>query len=185
MIMPFNHAASRKCLWATGTLSGRKIELWCHQFNRPPAPQLPNHGPSFIRAHDWAPFTSLWLTWTGHCAFYQNVMGFQVQAQEPAYADLGAGRETLVTLTELAGARQVRNHTGLYHFAILTPSRLALAQSLLRLVETRTPIGGSDHLVSEAIYLSDPDGNGIEIYRDRPRSVDLCTWRNPNGDGPA
>lgn len=111
-------------------------------------------------------------------AFYQRVLGFQVQAQESHYAELGAGREALVVLYEQPGARAVRNHTGLYHFAILTPSRVALAHSLLRLIETRTPIGGSDHLVSEAIYLSDPDGNGIEIYRDRPRS----SWTYAHGE---
>lgn len=110
-------------------------------------------------------------------AFYQDVMGFRVQAQEGAVAQLGAGREPLVVLTEQRGARAVRNHSGLYHFAILTPSRLALARSLRRLVELRVPVGGGDHLVSEAVYLSDPDGNGIEIYRDRPRS----TWAYEHG----
>jgi catechol 2,3-dioxygenase len=60
--------------------------------------------------------------------------------------------------------------TGLYHFAILTPTRLALARSLRRLAEAQWPLSGaSDHLVSEALYLDDPDGNGIEVYRDRPR----------------
>ncbi len=60
--------------------------------------------------------------------------------------------------------------TGLYHLAILVPTRRDLAASLLRLARTRWPLqGASDHLVSEALYLADPDGNGIEIYRDRPR----------------
>jgi catechol 2,3-dioxygenase len=64
--------------------------------------------------------------------------------------------------------------TGLFHLAILTPSRLELAYSLARLARSRWPLAGaSDHLVSEALYLSDPDGNGIEIYRDRPREQ----WR--------
>ena len=68
--------------------------------------------------------------------------------------------------------------TGLYHFAILLPNRPALAQSLRRIADTRTPVQGfADHGVSEAIYLPDPDGNGIEIYRDRapedwPRDAD-------------
>jgi catechol 2,3-dioxygenase len=63
-----------------------------------------------------------------------------------------------------------RRATGLYHFAILVPSRADLAQALARIAEARWPLdGASDHLVSEALYLSDPDGNGIEIYRDRPR----------------
>lgn len=109
--------------------------------------------------------------------FYRQVLGMQVQARSGDTAELGAGRKAFLKLTELPGARRVRGHSGLYHFAILTPSRLALAQSLRRLIETHTPIGGGDHLVSEAIYLSDPDGNGIEVYRDRPRS----TWQYANG----
>jgi catechol 2,3-dioxygenase len=71
-----------------------------------------------------------------------------------------------------------RRATGLYHFAILVPSRADLARSLRRIAEARWPLdGASDHLVSEALYLSDPDGNGIEIYRDRPREE----W--PHRDG--
>jgi catechol 2,3-dioxygenase len=111
-------------------------------------------------------------------AFYQEALGFRVQERVGSVARLGAGREPLVVLTEQRGARQVRNHSGLYHFAILTPSRLALAQSLRRLAELRVPVGGGDHLVSEAAYLSDPDGNGIEIYRDRPRA----TWAYEHGE---
>jgi catechol 2,3-dioxygenase len=110
-------------------------------------------------------------------AFYQEALGMAVQARNGATAHLGAGREALAVLTEQRGARAVRNHSGLYHFAILTPSRLALAKSLRRLAELRIPVGGGDHLVSEAVYLSDPDGNGIEIYRDRPRS----TWAYEHG----
>lgn len=110
-------------------------------------------------------------------AFYQEALGFQVQSREGATASLGAGRAPLVVLTEQRGARPVRGHSGLYHFAILTPSRLALARSLRRLVDLRIPVGGGDHLVSEAVYLSDPDGIGIEIYRDRPRS----TWAYEHG----
>jgi catechol 2,3-dioxygenase len=68
--------------------------------------------------------------------------------------------------------------TGLFHLAVLVPSRLDLAYGLTRLAETRWPLdGASDHLVSEALYLSDPDGNGIEIYRDRPRQE----WREVDG----
>jgi catechol 2,3-dioxygenase len=109
--------------------------------------------------------------------FYQDVLGMHVHERSGATAHLGAGGDPFLVLTELPGARVVKNHSGLYHFAILTPSRLALAYSLRRLIETQTPIGGGDHLVSEAIYLSDPDGNGIEIYRDRPRS----TWAYEHG----
>jgi catechol 2,3-dioxygenase len=104
-------------------------------------------------------------------------LGFQYREREGHTAYLGAGEADLLLLTEQAGARSVTGVTGLYHFAILTPSRLELAQSLRRLAETRTPVQGfSDHGVSEAIYLADPDGNGIEIYRDRPRHA--WPWTN-------
>jgi catechol 2,3-dioxygenase len=109
--------------------------------------------------------------------FYQDVLGFQVQEQAGDTAYLGAGRIPFVVLTEVPGARHVANRSGLYHFAVLTPSRLALARSLRRMIEAGVSIGGGDHLVSEAIYLSDPDGNGIEVYRDRPRS----TWKYEHG----
>jgi catechol 2,3-dioxygenase len=109
--------------------------------------------------------------------FYQDVLGFQVQEQASDTAHLGTGRAPLLVLTEVPGARHVANRSGLYHFAVLTPSRLALARSLRRMIEAGVSIGGGDHLVSEAIYLSDPDGNGIEVYRDRPRS----TWKYEHG----
>lgn len=103
-------------------------------------------------------------------AFYQNVLGFKVHRQEDDTARLGAGGADLLVLTENPSARYVRGTTGLYHFATLVPSRVELAQVLKSLIETETPVQGfADHLVSEAIYLADPDGNGIEIYRDRPR----------------
>jgi catechol 2,3-dioxygenase len=87
-----------------------------------------------------------------------------------------------VPLVELHGdatARPLdRRATGLFHLAVLVPSRLELARSLWRLAVHHWPLNGaSDHLVSEALYLSDPDGNGIEIYRDRPRAE----W--PRSDG--
>jgi catechol 2,3-dioxygenase len=105
-------------------------------------------------------------------AYYQNSLGFKLHSQDTAArtAFLGAGKAPLLALTEQPGAKHYRSHTGLYHFAILVPSRLELAHVLKHLANTQTPIDGfSDHLVSEAIYLSDPDHNGIEIYRDRPR----------------
>jgi len=105
-------------------------------------------------------------------AYYQEVIGLRLHRQEAGTAYLGVGGPDLLILTEKPGARAVRGTSGLYHFAILTPSRLDLAKSLRRLAETGTRIGGfADHAVSEAIYLSDPDGNGIEIYRDRPREA--------------
>ena len=111
-------------------------------------------------------------------AYYREALGFRLHERNGASAHLGAGGDDLLRLTENPGAKRAGRTTGLYHFAILVPSRLALAESLQHLIDTQTPIGGaSDHLVSEALYLSDPDGNGIEIYRDRPRS----TW-NYDGD---
>jgi catechol 2,3-dioxygenase len=104
--------------------------------------------------------------------FYSEVLGLRAHTRGAGRLALGAGgARPIVQLIEQPGARpKPARATGLYHFAILVPSRLALARSLRRLAEQRYPISGaSDHLVSEALYLDDPDGNGIEIYRDRPR----------------
>ncbi len=110
--------------------------------------------------------------------FYRDVLGFQVREEAGGVAHLTAGSEDIVVLHENPQARQVRGTSGLYHFAVLVPSRLELAKSLKQLVETQWPLQGfADHLVSEAIYLPDPDGNGIEIYRDRPRA----DWPRLNG----
>lgn len=111
--------------------------------------------------------------------FYTNMLGFKALPTENNTATLTAdGATPLLVLTGQPQARPKPPHTtGLYHFAILLPSRVDLARSLYRLVERRYPIGASDHLVSEALYLSDPDDNGIEIYRDRPRS----DWPRLNG----
>jgi len=102
--------------------------------------------------------------------FYESRLGFTLRVQDDRTAWLGAGGADLLILSQSEHAPRARGTTGLYHFAILTPSRANLARSLRRLVATRTPLtGASDHGVSEALYLNDPDGNGIEIYRDRPR----------------
>jgi len=84
---------------------------------------------------------------------------------------LGAPAQPFLELHGDPSAPPLSRHaTGLYHFAILVPTGADLARSLRRIAEARWPLdGASDHLVSEALYLSDPDGNGIEIYRDRPR----------------
>jgi catechol 2,3-dioxygenase len=112
-------------------------------------------------------------------AFYQDVLGFTVIHQDAGHATLGVETTPLLALHEQPGAPPApANATGLYHFAILVPTRADLARSLLHLVQSGYPLGGaSDHLVSEALYLSDPDDNGIEIYRDRPRA----NW--PRRDG--
>lgn len=115
-------------------------------------------------------------------AFYRDLLGF-TELERPAGgasldasldASLGApnGERPLVTLVERSGASPVppRGRLGLFHFAILLPTRQALAAALVHLHARHVPLGMSDHLVSEALYLSDPDGLGIEIYADRPRA---------------
>jgi catechol 2,3-dioxygenase len=103
--------------------------------------------------------------------FYERVVGLRPVGVGEGRTLLGAGGRPLVELVEdrTAPPRPPRT-TGLFHLAILVPDRAELARSLQRLIEARWPLAGaSDHLVSEALYLSDPEGNGIEIYRDRPR----------------
>ena len=112
--------------------------------------------------------------------FYRDVLGFHESARPGRASLLGpAGGRVLLELHENKSAiPKPSRSSGLYHFAILVPSRAALGRSLRRLVDKRWPMtGASDHLVSEALYLSDPDGLGIEIYRDRPRE----DWRTQNG----
>jgi catechol 2,3-dioxygenase len=105
--------------------------------------------------------------------FYQERLGLQVQRQEAEITYLGAGGRDLLALLPRPHYQRYPQAVGLYHFALLLPSRAELALALLHLLETRTPLqGASDHLVSEALYLSDPEGNGIELYADRPRQ----TW---------
>jgi catechol 2,3-dioxygenase len=113
--------------------------------------------------------------------FYRDVIGFKSLDRVDGRLVLTAdGATPLVVLREHAGAQpRPPRSTGLYHFAILVPSRADLARSLARLAEMRWPLSGaSDHHVSEALYLDDPDGNGIEIYRDRPRD----SWRRASGE---
>ncbi|MCC6165638.1 MAG: VOC family protein [Caldilineaceae bacterium] len=104
--------------------------------------------------------------------YYTQRIGLEALGQEGDTASLGVGGRELLWLQEQPGAKPApRRNSGLYHFALLTPSRPALGETLRHLVETRTPLdGASDHGVSEALYLSDPDGHGIEIYHDRPRA---------------
>ncbi len=102
--------------------------------------------------------------------FYQDAIGLQVRERGDTEASLGAGGEELVHLVEDRDARPAGRHAGLYHFALLHPSREELARATARLVAARAPISGaSDHGISEAIYLPDPDGNGIELAADRSR----------------
>jgi catechol 2,3-dioxygenase len=104
-------------------------------------------------------------------AFYTGHLGLTIHKGDERTASLGTGGPDLVVLSQSKTAPRVRGTTGLYHFALVVPSRADLASSLLRLAETETMLqGAADHGVSESLYLADPDGNGIEIYRDRPRA---------------
>jgi catechol 2,3-dioxygenase len=111
-------------------------------------------------------------------AYYEGVLGMRVLQRDAERAVLGAEGDDrpLVELQEHAGARPVprRGRLGLYHFAILLPDRPSLGRFLAHLEEIGAYAGMSDHFVSEAIYLTDPDGLGIEVYADRPRSA----WRH-------
>lgn len=110
--------------------------------------------------------------------FYQDVIGFKILDQTERHANLTAdGKTVLLSLEqpENLSAKQPRT-TGLYHFALLLPNRSDLGRVLQHLVQINYPIGASDHYVSEALYLNDPDGNGIEIYADRAASE--WTWQD-------
>jgi catechol 2,3-dioxygenase len=112
--------------------------------------------------------------------FYERAIGLQSAERDDGTLAFGvAGEHPLVELRgERSAPRLDRRATGLFHLAVLVPSRIDLGFALARLAEARWPLdGASDHLVSEALYLSDPDGNGIEIYRDRPREQ----WPRANG----
>ena len=118
-------------------------------------------------------------------AFYRDVLGFEETGRygrDAAFLSFG-GYHHHLGLNTWAGRgapRPAPGTTGLYHFAIQYPDRAALAAAVRRVVEAGIPLeGASDHGVSEAIYLRDPDGNGVELYRDRPRDE----WpRGPGGE---
>jgi len=105
-------------------------------------------------------------------AFYTDAIGMRLltRSDDEGVAVMGAGDDLVVVLHELPGARPAGRHAGLYHYALLFPTRTELAHAAGRLAVARTPIqGASDHGTHEAIYLPDPDGNGIELAADRPR----------------
>jgi catechol 2,3-dioxygenase len=105
-------------------------------------------------------------------SYYESAIGLSIRERGGGRALLGAGGEDLLVLIERPGARPSRGHCGLYHFALLLPQRADLARWLAHAARDRVAlVGMADHFVSEAIYLSDPDGHGIEIYWDRPREV--------------
>ncbi|HWO75334.1 MAG TPA: VOC family protein [Bacillus sp. (in: firmicutes)] len=114
-------------------------------------------------------------------AFYTQIIGFKVLEQTANTAVFTADGKTPLLTVEQPEHVKPLNHrdTGLYHFALLLPSRPLLAKALIHLANSQYPLqGASDHYVSEAIYLADPDGNGIEIYADRPAD----TWKWNNGE---
>ena len=109
--------------------------------------------------------------------YYETVLGLRTLSSGPATASLGAHDDSrvLVELHERRDARPAGHpaRLGLYHFAILLPDRPSLGRFVRHLADRSIRAGASDHLVSEALYLTDPDGLGIEVYADRPRE----TWR--------
>jgi catechol 2,3-dioxygenase len=113
-------------------------------------------------------------------AFYEQAIGLTPIAREGSIARLGDAGSTLIELVGDPDAPlRPRHSTGLFHTAILVPSRRELARAVRRVVDSGWSFtGASDHLVSEALYLDDPEGNGIEIYRDRPREE----WARDGGD---
>ncbi|MEA2481450.1 MAG: catechol 2,3-dioxygenase [Thermoleophilaceae bacterium] len=104
--------------------------------------------------------------------FYSSAVGLRVHGRSDDSVRLGTGGEDLLVLWEQSGARPARSYSGLYHFALLLPDRADLALWLVHAARDQVPLVGlSDHFVSEAIYLQDPDDHGIEIYWDRPREL--------------
>jgi catechol 2,3-dioxygenase len=118
-------------------------------------------------------------------AFYRDVLGFELTQQygrQAAFLSAGGYHHHigLNTWESQGGSPPPDGHTGLYHLAILYPTRAELADALQRLIKANIPLeGASDHGVSEALYLRDPDGNGVELYWDRPQEQ----WpRNAKGE---
>src|SRR3972149_2069023 len=111
-------------------------------------------------------------------AWYRDMMGMELVERTPGRLSLGAGGNAFLFLDVRPDATpRVEETTGLYHVAILMPDRASLGGVLARIAAAGVRLGASDHLVSEALYIWDPDNNGLEIYRDRPRSE----WHWENG----
>ena len=105
-------------------------------------------------------------------AFYQQVIGLEILSQTETEVVLGLGGKGLVHLIQAQESGEVGGHYGLYHLAILLPTRKALADVLKHLTDLQIPlVGGADHGYSEALYLEDLEENGIELYRDKPVSI--------------
>lgn len=133
--------------------------------NAPLLPFTTHFGPVHIAVTDRAKALAIW----------RDVVGLTLVSETPTELNMGVGGKTLITL-ELGAGRPVVEHTiGLYHVAIHVPTRPDLAQMAVRALQRRVRISPTDHLVSEAIYLWDLDGNGIEITFETP-------WRGTLGD---
>ncbi|GGQ98839.1 VOC family protein [Deinococcus ruber] len=106
-------------------------------------------------------------------AYYQDTIGLKVLQQSEGSAVLGTSAPLLELQEEAGATHSSPRHAGLYHFALLLPTRADLGRFVTHLIEGQRPVqGASDHLVSEAIYFQDPDGHGIEVYADR----DAASW---------
>lgn len=127
------------------------------------APRLPDStllGAVYLRVRDLPATTG----------FYREVLGLEVRAERDGGVMLGTPTRDLVGLIAAPEGASAPRAPGLYHLALLLPDRAALGRFLKQAVRTRAKLqGASDHGVSEAVYLSDPEGNGVEVYRDRPR----------------
>ncbi|WP_241209382.1 VOC family protein, partial [Streptococcus sp. DD11] len=103
--------------------------------------------------------------------FYQQVLGLELLEEKEGQVLLGSGQQPLVRLIQSSDRQPVQHSYGLYHVAILLPSRQDLADVFKHIAELKIPlVGGADHGYSEALYLEDPEGNGIELYRDKPQT---------------
>jgi catechol 2,3-dioxygenase len=109
--------------------------------------------------------------------WYETALGLRLHSRADGIAELGDGTTVVLRLVEDPQAQPAGRHAGLYHYALLYPSREELGRAVIRLIGLRTPVqGASDHGTHEAIYLPDPDGNGIELAADRPRDQ----WPTPD-----
>jgi len=170
-------ASTRICLLGVGHCSDR-ISGWDCVLVRNFVPQYPRRDITMIDAETRIGHVHLKVADLERAlGFYRNVLGFEVtQRMGSSAAFLSAGgyhhHIGLNTWESRGGSQPPIGATGLYHAAILYPTRPALADALRRLIAAGIPLdGASDHGVSEALYLRDPDGNGLELYWDRPREL--------------
>ena len=111
--------------------------------------------------------------------FYTTVLGFRVLEQEGETVYFtNDGQSSILSIVEQPDAISHQGHTGLYHIAFLLPTRKDLGNIIQHFIELNVSVGAGDHDVSEALYLNDPDGNGIEVYTDRPK--ERWQWRSSN-----